>query len=92
MQRFQRKTFRHVFKATSSEEPWEKVRTYEEIDGVFGILGDTPEPYMRFARDDNGISTGMDRLRGIGNAVTPYQAYPIFEVIAELERKGDNYE
>lgn len=71
--------------ATSSEEPWEKVRTYEEIDGVFGILGDTPEPYMRFARDDNGISTGMDRLRGIGNAVVPYQAYPIFEMIAKLE-------
>lgn len=73
--------------ATSSEEPWEKVRTYEEIDGVFGILGDTPEPYMRFERDDNGISTGMDRLRGIGNAVVPYQAYPIFEMIAKLEEE-----
>lgn len=73
--------------ATSS---WEKVRKYEEIDGVFGILRDTPKPYMRFARDDNGLSPGMDRLRGIGNAVVPYQAYPIFEVIAELERKGND--
>jgi len=30
---------------------------------------------------------GLDLAAGL-----PQQAYPLFEVIAELERKGDNYE
>lgn len=33
----------------------------------------------------NGVSSRVDRLRGIGNAVAPPQAYPIFEAIAEFE-------
>lgn len=33
----------------------------------------------------HGVSARVDRLRGIGNAVVPYQALPIFEAIAEYE-------
>lgn len=37
-------------------------------------------------RNDDGLSRGMDRLMAYGNSVNPYQFYPIFKVIAEVEK------
>ena len=74
--------------STSCGGTWEKVWTHETIDRVFGILKDTPEPYSKFARDNNGLSVGVDRLRCLGNAVVPQQIYPLLYAIAEYERSN----
>lgn len=38
-------------------------------------------------RNDDGLSRGMDRLKAYGNAVNPYQFYPIFRAIREVEHE-----
>ena len=39
-------------------------------------------------RDDDGVPRALDELKSYGNAVNPYQFYPVFKVIAEIECGG----
>jgi DNA (cytosine-5)-methyltransferase 1 len=45
-----------------------------------------PEP--RLCGKLNGIPNGVDRLKGLGNAVVPQQIYPIYKAIVEIEAQG----
>lgn len=38
-------------------------------------------------RNDDGLSAGLGALKGYGNSVVPYQAYPLFKAIAEIEEE-----
>lgn len=54
-------------------------------------FGVTAEGLYRLAdceclRKGDGVPDRVDRLKGLGNAVVPQQAYPIFAAIAEIER------
>lgn len=46
-----------------------------------------PEDQHIFCREDDGISEELDgdRLKALGNAVHPYQIYPIFKAIMDIE-------
>lgn len=43
------------------------------------------ESSCRLERNDDGIPRALDRLKAYGNAVNPYQFYPIFRCIRKIE-------
>ncbi len=45
------------------------------------------KPNSGIHRNDDGLSSGLDRLKCLGNAVVPQQFYPIFRAIAEMEMR-----
>jgi DNA (cytosine-5)-methyltransferase 1 len=56
----------------------------ENIRAAISLWGGE-ETNNRGIRADNGVSNWMDRIKSCGNCVNPYQAYPIFQAIAEIE-------
>lgn len=50
---------------------------------------DYSETCGRIKRNDDGLPDGLDALKAYGNAVVPYQFYPIFKSIAEIESMED---
>lgn len=62
-----------------------------EWQGWPALLGEEQYPY-EFPRTTTGCKDRAKRLKALGNAVVPAQAYPFFRAIAEIERivKEDN--
>lgn len=52
-----------------------------------GLCGEWWSVEPDVGRVANGVSSRVDRLKCLGNAVVPQQAYPIFKAIAEIEQE-----
>lgn len=69
----------------------EQIQRKFEIQGIFH--DGSPENWARrsviyepkLQRSFNGIPNGLDRIKSIGNAVSPYQIYPIMAAIKEID-------
>lgn len=49
------------------------------------------DQYYIVRGDRSGVFFGVERIRALGNAVVPQQAYPIFRALAEeLNRRNDD--
>ena len=58
----------------------------EATDAVYGGIGHQWSVEPDVGRVAHGVRNRVDRLRALGNAVVPQQAYPIFAAIAEVSR------
>ena len=74
-------------KSKRREEQQElSISLQKRISAISCLCGWEPEPGV--GRVANGIPNRVDRLRALGNAVVPKQAYPIFGAIMKMEQEG----
>lgn len=66
---------------TKSIGSWE----LKHFRGCSGRIWTAPE--SSFERVDYGIPSELDRLRALGNAVVPYQVYPVLQAIADIVKE-----
>jgi DNA (cytosine-5)-methyltransferase 1 len=76
---------RVLFKSRKIDETHQIQRPPSENIRAAISLWSGEETDCRGIRTDNGVSNWMDRVKSCGNCVNPYQAYPIFQAIAEIE-------
>ena len=72
----------------SSSPRCERVQSgrLQETHAAFGLRGRW-EPEPRVDRVVNGLPHRVDRLRALGNAVVPQQAFPVFKAIIEADEQ-----